>query len=158
MARKSAVEEEEVVDYTGYVDKEPTALQEAFAEWLVDQVGVKFANKQAEKAFDEGVRLATTLRMQFQASPEWRSDERNSRYSGGERVAKSAANGTEKPARRGRAAKAQTEPEPGNETEDEAPVKAPARRGRPPGKAPKAPAPKRSGRRGAPASTAEAPY
>lgn len=67
MAKQEVVDE---YDYTKYLDKEPTDLQERFGAWLIDKVGVKFGTKKEEAAFLEGVRLATALRMPFQRSPE----------------------------------------------------------------------------------------
>lgn len=67
-AAKAAREAE--LDYSGYKDKAPSDLQERFADWIVDKVGVAFGTKKEEAAFNEGVRLAVALRMKFQASPE----------------------------------------------------------------------------------------
>jgi hypothetical protein len=61
------------VDYTIYKDKAPTKLQARFPDWLIEKVGVTFGTKKEEQAFREGVRLATALRMEFQASPENRA-------------------------------------------------------------------------------------
>jgi hypothetical protein len=59
-------------DYSHYLDKAPTDLQERFAEWLQsDAVGFDpTAAKTKAVAFSEGVRLGVALRMKFQASPE----------------------------------------------------------------------------------------
>lgn len=65
---KTATEDE--LDYTKYLDKEPTDLQARFGEWLLDKVGIQFGTKKETDAFMEGVRLATALRMPFQRSPE----------------------------------------------------------------------------------------
>jgi hypothetical protein len=54
----------------GYKDKESTAVQERFADWLIEKLELEFPNAKAEAAFREAVRLATALRMIFQASPE----------------------------------------------------------------------------------------
>lgn len=73
MAKRAAEEEAAEaaeVDYTKYADKAPSDLQERFAQWVIDEVGVEFKSKAAEEAFREGVRLATILRMPFQRSPE----------------------------------------------------------------------------------------
>lgn len=65
---KAAVEDE--LDYTKYLDKEPTDLQSRFGDWILDKVGIEFGTKKETDAFREGVRLATALRMPFQRSPE----------------------------------------------------------------------------------------
>lgn len=57
-------------DYTLYLDKAPTDLQDRLADWLIDKVGVEFDDDAEEQAFREGVRLCGALRMDFQASPE----------------------------------------------------------------------------------------
>lgn len=49
-------------EYKAYGEKEPTALHEAFAEWLTAKTGVKVDLK--------SVSLATVLHGQFQGSPE----------------------------------------------------------------------------------------
>jgi len=59
------------VDLSSYLDKTPTDLQERFAAWLKDAVGFDPSRaKTKEDAFNEGVRLATAMRMIFQASAE----------------------------------------------------------------------------------------
>jgi hypothetical protein len=65
---KAAAEDE--LDYTKYLDKEPTDLQARFGDWILDKVGVEFGTKKETDAFREGVRVATALRMPFQRSPE----------------------------------------------------------------------------------------
>lgn len=68
--------EEKEVNLTGYLNKKPTDLQERFADWLLEEdiVGYDPAKaKTKEEAFREGVRLATAMRMIFQASPENRA-------------------------------------------------------------------------------------
>lgn len=54
-------------DYTKYADKTPSDLQERFAAWILEVTG--FEPNDTDD-FNEGVRLATALRMAFQASPE----------------------------------------------------------------------------------------
>jgi hypothetical protein len=67
---KQSTEEAER-DLTIYADKEPTDLQERFAVWIPEATGYDPATaKTKTEAFEEGVRLATALRMIFQASPE----------------------------------------------------------------------------------------
>ena len=58
------------VDYTKYVDKPATGLQEHLTNWIKEQTGVTFATKKEEAAFDLGVKLTVFLRMRHQASPE----------------------------------------------------------------------------------------
>lgn len=53
-----------------YKDKEATAVQERYADWLIEKLQLEFSNAKAEAAFREATRLATALRMIFQASPE----------------------------------------------------------------------------------------
>lgn len=63
----------EEVDLTAYLTKAPTSLQERYADWLLDETIVGYDPSKAktkEEAFREGVRLATAMRMIFQASPE----------------------------------------------------------------------------------------
>lgn len=60
--------EETEKDYTVYADKPPTPLMVDFAEWIKEEVGLEFSSKAAEAAFDNGVRLGGTLRMEFQRS------------------------------------------------------------------------------------------
>jgi outer membrane biosynthesis protein TonB len=65
--------EEKEVDLTAYLNKPATDLQERFAEWLMDGDIVGYdpnSAKNKTEAFKEGVRLATAMRMVFQASPE----------------------------------------------------------------------------------------
>jgi hypothetical protein len=59
-----------ITDLTTYADKAPTLLQERFADWLIEQVGVNFATQKEMASFREGVRLSTALRMRYQASDE----------------------------------------------------------------------------------------
>jgi hypothetical protein len=58
-------------DYSIYLDKEPTDLQERFVPWLIEKVGYDpNGAKTKAAAFAAGVRLAVSLRIPFQASPE----------------------------------------------------------------------------------------
>lgn len=69
MGNKNAAPED--FDYSTYLDKKPTDLQERFALWIVEQTGLDVtALKSKQVAFEEGVRLGVALRMKFQASPE----------------------------------------------------------------------------------------
>ena len=59
------------MDLEVYLTKEPTDLQERFADWLKGAVGYDPTKaKTKDEAFSEGVRLATALRMAFQRSDE----------------------------------------------------------------------------------------
>lgn len=59
------------VDLEAYLAKAPTDLQARFAEYIKDVVGYDPSTaKNKDEAFKEGVRLATALRMVFQASDE----------------------------------------------------------------------------------------
>lgn len=53
-----------------YKDKATSPTQERFADWMIEKLEIDFPNGKAEAAFSEAVRLATALRMIFQASPE----------------------------------------------------------------------------------------
>ena len=163
MAKQAQIAEEEERDFTGYADKEPTGTMKAFADWLIDEVGLEFKTKAAEHEFREGVRLGGTLRMEFQASDFWKEHELNPRSPQNQ-------NGKAKPAAakpaRGRAASKPAEDEPAEDepAEDEAPAK-PTRQRRgaakpATAKTPAKPATRRTGRRGAVAAetSAEAPY
>jgi hypothetical protein len=125
---------EQEKDYTGYVAKAATPLQEDFAEWLMgEEVGYDPSSAKTKKdAFEEGVRLAVALRIPFQASDynRGRTAERRS-----QRATPAAVEAPEPKAeapapakRRGRVAKAETAPAP--EVETETPAPAPAARGR----------------------------
>lgn len=138
------------VDYTGYATKPPTSLQARFPDWLFEKTGITFGTVKEEKAFREGVRLATALRMEFQASPENReatAKERAERAEAKSAPAEAApAPAPAKPVKAAKAAKAAK------------PAPAPAA----PAEAAAAPAkPTRGGRRGPrPATTpsADAPF
>lgn len=96
-------------DFTGYADKKPTDLQERFAQWILDNTG--YEPDDPDSYFD-GVRLAVSLRMAFQASPE-------NQAVLAENKAKAQAK-AEKPAKPVKAkAKKAAEPEPEPELEDE---------------------------------------
>lgn len=67
MARNAA----DAPDFTKYAEKPASALQEEFTEWLIDEVyggESPHTSKAAAAAFEDGVRLATALRMPFQRS------------------------------------------------------------------------------------------
>jgi hypothetical protein len=53
-----------------YKDKEATAVQTRYADWLVEKLEIEFPNAKAQAAFYEAIRIGTALRMIFQASPE----------------------------------------------------------------------------------------
>lgn len=57
-------------DYTKYLGKPPTALQEHMADWVIEKTGITFGTKKEEAAFREGIRLGILLRIPHQASPE----------------------------------------------------------------------------------------
>ena len=57
----------EARDFTKYADKPPTDLQSRFSGWILEKTGYE---PEDMDSFNEGVRLATALRMAFQASPE----------------------------------------------------------------------------------------
>jgi len=65
------VVEDAEVDYTKYVGKAPTDLQERFAEWILDKTEYDPSSEKTKAAaFAEGVRLGVALRMPFQRSDE----------------------------------------------------------------------------------------
>lgn len=134
MARSMPTEEEQkagTADYTVCKDKKPTDLQERFADWIVEKVGVDPSKDFSTKgqAFAAGVQYATMLRMPFQRSPENKTATANKRVArsveeapaapvkaAGKRAGRKAAAepvaAAEKPAgrRRGAAAKAVAAP------------------------------------------------
>jgi hypothetical protein len=62
-------DEQEAKDYTGYADKAPTPTMSDFCEWLLDNVfGGELPIEDPEEAFQAGVRLGGTLRIEFQQS------------------------------------------------------------------------------------------
>lgn len=65
------VEEKSAEDYTTYLGKPATELQERFGEWIRDKTGYDPAQaKSKAAAFEEGVKFAVFLRIPFQKSPE----------------------------------------------------------------------------------------
>lgn len=59
-----------IEDLSVYADREPTAAQEHFADWIVEKVGVAYPTQKEMTAFRNGVRLAKALVMRHQASDE----------------------------------------------------------------------------------------
>lgn len=53
-----------------YKEKEPTAFQTRYADWLIEKLEIEFPNTKSEAAFREAVRLSVALRMIMQASEE----------------------------------------------------------------------------------------
>lgn len=88
-------------DLTTYADKAPTDLQSRFAEWIPDQTGYNpNSAKTKAEAFNAGVRLATALRMIFQASPENQAALEEARAAAAQKAAnKAAADDEEAPAK-----------------------------------------------------------
>lgn len=85
-------------DLTTYADKAPTDLQSRFAEWIPDQTGYNpNSAKTKAEAFNAGVRLATALRMIFQASPENQAALEEARTAAAQRASEKAS-AEEKPA------------------------------------------------------------
>lgn len=103
---------EPITDLSVYKDKVATPMQERFADWIVEQVGVTFATKAAEAAFYDGVRLAKALIMRYQASDASKEAsaelkaEREERRAAAEAAAVAAAEATEAPAEEAKPAKA----------------------------------------------------
>lgn len=64
-AAREAMDKEK--DYTTYADKDATDLQSRLNDWILEKTGYE---PEDEDSFFAGVRLATALRMDFQASPE----------------------------------------------------------------------------------------
>lgn len=96
MARQ--LTDEEILEYK---NKEATTVQERYADWLIEKLQLEFPNPKSEAAFREAVRLATALRMIFQASPENQEARENARSEREEAPAPA------KPAKAAKAAKAQ---------------------------------------------------
>lgn len=116
-AAKRAAETEE--DYTKYLDREPTDLQERFSDWIVEKVGVEFKTNKEMEAFEIGVRMATSLRMKFQASPENQEVLAANRAKAAEPDDdEPEAKPARKPATRGRAKAAAPVEEPEDEPDD----------------------------------------
>lgn len=122
-AARAALEAEK--DYTVYLDKDATDLQTRLADWILDKTEYQPADTDT---FYDAVRLATALRMEFQASPE------NQKVLADRRAAKeeeAAAAEEAPPKRRGRPAKAKVvEEEPEAEEDVEEAPKPRARRTR----------------------------
>lgn len=134
------VEETAEKDYTVYADKDPTATMSDFAEWIAAEV---YSGELPfdEEAFNEGVRLGGTLRMEFQRSDFCK-----------ERRAERKAN---------RAAGADEEEEEAEESKPTRRAKPVARKpatAKPATAKPAAKAPPRARRGGKAAASAEAPY
>lgn len=110
-AAEEAAETEE--DYTKYLEKDPTDLQERFGQWILEKTGYE---PKDEDDFLAGVQLATALRMKFQASPENQAVLEERRLAAAEAKEAKAAAG---PKKRGRPAKAKAEPEPEEVVEEE---------------------------------------
>jgi hypothetical protein len=160
MSNTSKAEEEQ--DFTGYAEKEPTDLQTRFTDWIPEVTGFDPNGcKSKAAAFAEGVRLAVSLRMPFQRSPENQELLAERRAAAGTRAEEPAAPkkavpaaAEESPRRRGRPAKAakaavHVESEPADEPAEEA-------------SEPEAVTPHRARGRGRPArrsrASAEAPF
>lgn len=118
--------EQAETDVTAYLEKAPTSLQVRFASYLQEEVGYNpNAAKTKLEAFQEGVRLATALRMVFQASD----------YNRNGRAAEKAASGSDSkdnapaPAKAAKAAKAAKTAPPAKAAKSTAPAKATRRRG-----------------------------
>lgn len=58
---------EDEKDYSLYLEKEATPLQERFADWIIEKTGYEPVD---EEEFRLAVQLATALRMEHQRSPE----------------------------------------------------------------------------------------
>lgn len=113
-AAEEAAETEE--DYTRYLEKDPTDLQERFGQWILDKTGYEPDN---EDDFLAGVQLGTALRMKFQASPENQEVLAQRREAAAKAKEEKAA---APPKKRGRPAKAkveETEPEEVEEPEEQ---------------------------------------
>lgn len=59
---------EPITDLSVYKDKPATPMQESFADWIVDEVGIVYGTQKELDAFRNGVRLAKALIMRYQAS------------------------------------------------------------------------------------------
>lgn len=125
-----------IEDLSVYADREPTAAQEHFADWIVEKVGVTFSTQKEMNAFREGVRLAKALVMRHQASDE------NKAFTAQQKAARAAA-AAAAPAKAAKAAKAA----PAAPAEEEAPAAPAAKATKPAAK-----------RRGRAAQTADAPF
>ena len=68
----------EVRDLTKYANAAPSTTMEAFADYLIAKVyGGALPDGIEEVAFRKGVALGGSTRGYFQASPEWKADDRN---------------------------------------------------------------------------------
>jgi hypothetical protein len=110
-AAPAAPAEEVEVDFQAYKEKAATDLQERFAGWIIDKLELTFGTKKEQAAFEEGVRLATALRMVFQASPENQAVLAERRASAGDRQLE-AAKSVKPAAAKKAAAAAPSEPPP----------------------------------------------
>jgi len=132
---------EEERDYTVYLEKAPTDLQKRFAEWLMDEDIVGYDPSKAktkQEAFEEGVRLATAMRMVFQASPENRAANEERKAARADESEEEPAKPAKKAAPAKKAVKKAAAPAEEEEPEEEAPApkkavakKAPVKKRRP---------------------------
>jgi hypothetical protein len=105
MSNTSKAEEEQ--DFTGYAEKEPTDLQTRFTDWIPEVTGFDPNGcKSKAAAFAEGVRLAVSLRMPFQRSPENQELLAERRAAAGTRAEEPAAPKKAAPAKKAAAKKA----------------------------------------------------
>lgn len=127
-------EELEEIDYSVYLDKEPTDLQDRFATWIIEKTGYEPGSVKAEGVFRDAVQLATALRMEFQRSPENQEVLAERRAAAAKRKEERETAG---PRKRGRKPKAAADDEPDEpeeeleETTEEEPEEAPKPRRRP---------------------------
>jgi hypothetical protein len=104
--------EAEEKDYSTYLEKEPTDLQERFADWILDKTGYEPTDADD---FATGVQLATALRMEFQRSPENQAVLEERRAAAEERAEEKA---TKPAAKRGRPRKTVEPVEDADEPEE----------------------------------------
>jgi hypothetical protein len=125
-------------DLTTYAEKAPTDLQSRFAEWIPDQTGYNpNSAKTKAEAFNAGVRLATALRMVFQASPENQAALEQARAAAEQAKVDRENAAEEKPAKAAKAAKAapaKAAPRKGAKAAAAEPAAAPAKSTRRPAK------------------------
>lgn len=105
-----------------YKDKTVTTVQQRYADWLIEKLELEFPNAKAEAAFREAVRLATALRMIFQASPE---NQEAREAAAEEREAAQEDKAKAKAAKK--SSKAKAEDEGDEDAEEEAPKAKPAK-------------------------------
>lgn len=123
MAKATATEVAEK-DYTAYVAKNPTDLQERFTDWLLEKTEYDPAQTKSKmEVFKMAVKLSVALRIPFQASPENQAALEEARAASAQRAEEP------KPARKSTKAAA-----------EDAPAKVAARTGRKATKAAAAPA------------------